>query len=340
MSEILKFKFGETIDGKTLSSGDLVAVNKAMNSGSTDNAKFGSIYKGDKILGTTEADKLVTTEKLTVTGVTVGNFTSGKEIPVGTNVMEVLKQMLMKEINVTANKPSVSIINSGTAAGTYEVGTSVDVTLSHTYTDGSFVGNSGYDYNKAAGCAEGSTSYRRNSTNLTGNTDTQVLTEGSISYDCLTTYSASTNTPVTNFGNNSSVTISAGTVASANKITFTGAYKYFMGYSEHTLASQFDSASVRALTTKSGNITANGTTTIVNATAISSNGKSIVVACPAKYKLATVQNGLGADIIGNFSSKGTVAVTTGTTTTNYTVYVYPITNGAVVDFKNVTLNKA
>lgn len=339
MSEILKFKFGSTIDGKTLDSGDLVAVNKAMNSDNTAEAKFGSIYKGNKIIGTTEADKLVTTETLTVTGVTVGNFVNGKEIPAGTNVMDVLKQMLMKEIDVTATKPSVTISNTGTAAGTYEVGTSINVVLNHSYKDGKFTGNSGYSYTQTAGCAEVSTTYRRGSTSLSNNTDTQTLTEGSISYDCLTTYEASSNVPVTNFGNNSSVSITAGTAASS-KITFTGAYKYFMGYSENTLASQFDSTSIRALTTRTGNMTTNGTTTVVNATAISSNGKSIVVACPATYKLATVQNGLGADIIGNFSSRGTVAVTTGTTTTNYTVYVYPITNGAVVDFKNVTLNKA
>ena len=126
-------------------------------------------------------------------------------------------------------------------------------------------------------------------------------------------------------------------------VTVTGVYRYFMGYSTNTAFDQFDSASVRALTTKTGNVTKDSTTTIVDATAIKSNGQSIVVACPSKYKLATVNNGVGADIIDNFTTKGSygsVDVTTGNITTKYNVYVYPITNGATVEFKNLTLTNA
>lgn len=126
----------------------------------------------------------------------------------------------------------------------------------------------------------------------------------------------------------------------SKEITVTGVYKYFLGYSDNTVYSQFNSASVRALTTKSGNITKDGTTTIVGATAIKSNGKSIVIACPDKYKLATINNGVGADILANFSSVGKVSVACGSISVDYNVYVYPITNGAEVEFKNVTLTKA
>ena len=126
----------------------------------------------------------------------------------------------------------------------------------------------------------------------------------------------------------------------SNTVTVTGVYKYFMGYSTNTAFDQFDSASVRALTTKTGNVTKDSTTTIVGATAIKSNGKSIVVACPSKYKLTTINNGVGADILANFSSVGEVDVTTGSITTKYKVYVYPVMGGAEVEFKNVTLTKA
>ena len=129
-------------------------------------------------------------------------------------------------------------------------------------------------------------------------------------------------------------------LTSTKSDTVTGKYYYFLGYSDNTTYNQFDSASVRALTTKSNWITVDGTTTIVDATAIKSNGKSIVIACPSKYKLATVANGVGADILDNFSSFGKVTVITGVIETEYTVYVYPITNGAEVEFKNVTLTKA
>ena len=123
--------------------------------------------------------------------------------------------------------------------------------------------------------------------------------------------------------------------------TVTGSYYYFLGYSEKTAFNQFDSASVRALTTKSNWIVKDSTTTIVAENEpITSNGKSIVIACPSKYKLASIANGVGADILANFSSVGEVDVTTGSIVTKYKVYVYPITNGATVEFKKVTLTKA
>lgn len=343
MADIVKFKYGTSIEGKSVEDGDFVAINKGMSDPSeSDNSKYGSMYRGSKIVGTTEANKLFTTEELTVTGVTVGNFANGQTISKGTDVMSLLKQMLMKEIDVSAVLPKVTLSNSGTAKGTYEVGTSINVTLSHNYTDGYFKGNEGYDYRLNAGCSEGETQYKRGSSSLSGNTDTQVLTEGTITYTSTTTYGASTAKPVTNFGNTSSVSIKSGAVTntSASNVTFTGAYKYFMGYSTNTTVEQFNSESIRALTTKTENITKDGTTTIVSSSAITSNGTSIVIACPTKYKLATIQNGLGANILDNFSVKGTVSVTTGTVSTDYSVYIYPITNGAEVEFKNVTLNKA
>lgn len=155
---------------------------------------------------------------------------------------------------------------------------------------------------------------------------------------------------ISNLGNTNSAKTHSGITAvnsttnkptkSANA-TVTGSYYYFLGYSEKTAFNQFDSASVRALTTKSSWVTKDGTTTIVAENApITSNGKSIVIACPSKYKLASISNGVGADILANFSSVGEVDVTTGSIVTKYKVYVYPITNGATVEFKKVTLAKA
>lgn len=131
---------------------------------------------------------------------------------------------------------------------------------------------------------------------------------------------------------------------SSNKdFTCKGRYKYFLGYSTNTSYDQFDSAAIRKLTTKSDWITVDGTTTIVGDSAIKSSGVSIVIACPKKYKLATINNGVGANILDNFTTKGSqgeVSVATGGINTIYNVYVYPITNGAEVEFKNVTLTKA
>lgn len=120
--------------------------------------------------------------------------------------------------------------------------------------------------------------------------------------------------------------------------SLTGSFKYFMGYSTNTTYDQFDSDSIRALTVKTGWVNKDSETVIQNDTVIKSNGTSIVIACPNKYKLSSITNGLGADIIGNFSSKGEINVNTGTIQTSYNVYVYPITNGAEVEMKNIKLN--
>ena len=130
------------------------------------------------------------------------------------------------------------------------------------------------------------------------------------------------------------------TPTSRKEIKVKGVYKYFLGYSTNKVFDQFDSASVRALTTRTGDINKDGITTIVDATAITSDGHSIVVACPSTYKLATINNGIGASMLENFTSVGEVDVTTGSITTKYKVYVYPVMGGAEVEFKNVTLTKA
>ena len=131
------------------------------------------------------------------------------------------------------------------------------------------------------------------------------------------------------------------TPTNSKEIKVNGRYKYYVGYSTNTAYSQFDSAAIKALAAKKDWITVNSTTTVLNdTTKLTSNGTSIVVACPAKYKLATITNGVGADILANFSSVGTVSYTNGSVTTDYKVYVYPITNGAAVEFKNLTLTKA
>lgn len=128
----------------------------------------------------------------------------------------------------------------------------------------------------------------------------------------------------------------------------TGVYKYFAGYydfaSNQVVEDVFTSDIIRGLTVHTGDITKDGTTTILNATTTAeSNGKSIVVAVPAKYKLASIEDSFGNPLVGEFKSTGTVAVANPTNTaftTNYTVYVFPIAGGAKYKYKNFTITKA
>lgn len=128
----------------------------------------------------------------------------------------------------------------------------------------------------------------------------------------------------------------------------TGVYKYFAGYydfaSNQVVEDVFTSDIIRGLTVHTGDITKDGTTTILNATTTAeSNGKSIVVAVPSKYKLASIEDSFGNPLVGEFKSTGTVAVANPTNTaftTNYTVYVFPIAGGAKYKYKNFTITKA
>jgi hypothetical protein len=123
--------------------------------------------------------------------------------------------------------------------------------------------------------------------------------------------------------------------------TVIGAYKYFMGYSTNTSFEQFDSEAVRGLNTMTDWLVTDATTELVsNGTIVKSNGMSVVIACPASYKLASINYSNQADMLPKFSANGIVSVMTGEVATDYMVYVYPITNNAVVEFTNVTLVKA
>jgi hypothetical protein len=113
--DVLKFKFGTKLT-ESVQKGDFIAINKGIkeeNDSESLNSKLGSLYKGNKILGTTEADKLVTTEEITVAGLNGdlgAGIQNGKTIPAGTSLQEFLVMLLSKELNPgAATKPSISI---------------------------------------------------------------------------------------------------------------------------------------------------------------------------------------------------------------------------------------
>jgi hypothetical protein len=236
--------------------------------------------------------------------------------------------MLCKTIGVSVKNPKVSLVGAS-LGNTYEVGTIVPLTLGYSYTDGEFIGDSGYSYSVNAKCKPGNVTYYKNDSKLEANTDKLVVVLGNTNYKVSINYEASTTIPVNNMGEPINISISAGSTSSEKSIT--GAYKYFMGYSSKTKYNQFTSEDVRNLTVKSDYI--KGKTTITS-NVLTSDGTSIVIACPKDYSLTSIQNGLGASILDNFEY-GEVVVDTGSIETTYKVYVYPITNGAKVEFKNV-----
>lgn len=121
----------------------------------------------------------------------------------------------------------------------------------------------------------------------------------------------------------------------------TAQYYGYMGYTTKTDAATFTSADIKALTAGAKKFLAtSGVTTLVDATGKTSTGTSIAIAVPAVYTLSDIQNSLGVSIKANFSSVAdAINYTNGTVTTKYRVYLYPITSGAQIAYKNVTVKR-
>jgi hypothetical protein len=339
MSNSVNFKFGSTIENKTIADNDFVAVNKGMAADAeAGSEKYGSIYKGDKILGTTEADKLYTTDELVVTGVTVGNLTNGTKIEAGSDIMSILAKMLMKELGVTASNPTVKLAGGSTA--TYEKGTKISgKTYTTTFSDGSYNGVSGYSYNIAAGCSptgivwtgvSGSESKNGNVYSIVAN---DIVLTSAVTISAKVNYGAATNIPVTNFDNAiSSGLIQAGS-ASTGSITYTPQLKWWIGSSTVKFDDMtWTSDDVRGLSLY-GNGSSDYVTTKTVSVTFPKGAKQQVIAIPSGNSF-TAKDGAGSDITGTFSSIQTVTVTCGGThTETYKVYVAPANAGLAADSK-------
>lgn len=292
------------------------------------------------ITGDNNAIDVALDEAITVMGVSVGTLANGSVLKKGLSLSEILKKILIREIDVKIGFYPTTTINVGgvTKGGTYEVGTPLTATLSNTYKDGVFVGaDSLYQYSLAAGCAVLSTTYSFDTTTVTS-PHSLVVTEGSHAFKCTVAYGGSRAKPKKNNGTESVVKIPAAN-AHSDDFAFTGKFYGYVGYSTNTAGSQFDSTSIKKLAAAKSYLTVNGSTTLLSGGA-TSDGTSIVIAIPAKYKLAGIQNSLGVSILENFNTPVQVNYTNGETTTAYHVYVYPITSGAKVAYKNVVIAKA
>jgi hypothetical protein len=276
---------------------------------------------------------------------------NGKEIAAGTTVWGLLKQMLMKVLDVIATNPTITMTSTVSTSSVYEVGTVLTPQFSYQTTSGEFNGQQGYDYSLDAGCVWSNIRYYKGSNSFTNSSSYNFeVAEGENSFKVRGDYSANTNTPVKNNGEESSVKISATTNVDSSQIKYTGCYKYFiLNYnpSEGVAPTVQDLTSdiVRGngqYSTKQirvANLTKDGTTTFT--TEKTSNGESIIIACPQKYKLSAIQYSNNASMLDNFSVKGTMTLNIGGSSTSvYNVYIFPITNDTPVSFKNVTFTKS
>lgn len=182
-----------------------------------------------------------------VTGVEIGGYHDGDEVPQGMWIDKVIERMLTKEIDVSAVVPSASSNNTNFPSGDVEVGETRSFTLGMNYTDGYYESSNKAVYTNAkfdelnegasggklnAGCVQGTRTYKYGSTELSSNEVTvDPVQANAYSYSGTIAYSASNNeiVPKKNTGVASSVSINAGNAGTALG-SFNGRYKIFYGY--------------------------------------------------------------------------------------------------------------
>ena len=352
MSE-LKFKQtkSDNFSGKEVAEGDLIAYNTQLGEPSPAEVenKLGSTYRGKHIIGTTEAKKLCLNEDIKVMGVTVGNLKDGIILQKGDDLQTILQKILCKTIDVTAQAPTANLTPNQTTS--LEYGSKVaDTPITITLTQGKFVGDTGYSYTKDMDCKITAATIDSADATIAANGLTATYTVPAFTLTAAKTVKgtasvgANTVVPVKNDGTNSSATYAGGVIRCDGQRTWNPVYKAFVGYNAAKTIAELNSTAIRNLNaTKVDVPVAASAQTIIGASVKKSDGKSIIIACPPGYKLTGIQNGLGASILGNFTVSGTVSVNcadNADAAKDYTVYIYPIGNGAVVEYKNVTIGKA
>ena len=172
-----------------------------------------------------------TTQDIKVIGVTVGTLKDGDTIASGSSMEDVLKRMLCKEIDVTATKPS-GVLKFGDVNATnktVEMGSTFATILGNTFTDGKFTGDSGYSYTLPAGCTQTSVVFYDGSDVVNANYSKVI--KSTTKLKATVSYSANANTPKKNTGDNSDVTIPAGSftaqLSNNQPVTITPTYYAF-----------------------------------------------------------------------------------------------------------------
>lgn len=266
----LTFKFGNSsqLAGATINEGDFIALNESINKeGATElDAKLGSFLRGNKIIGTTKSSELVTTEDITVVGLD-GKLGAGIEnntvIPAGTSLQDFLKMMLCKTLYPkVATKPSLGNLTlTSNLSGCKIIGSKVSVpgarvTANHGSFNSSWEGNpsqpatgsavvagslkitptvnSGFEnYSAEAVSGDG------DSLTLLSKSDIVVsLGTNKITFVGSGEYTAPSNNPITNLGDETtktsesaaegSATFEAGDyVAKSNSVSVTGVYPVY-----------------------------------------------------------------------------------------------------------------
>lgn len=312
---VIKFFHGAStgieskIEDGTINESDMVITSD------TDELYYIDSTKTPHALGSSKS-----TEEVEVnlgSGGSVGGLATGDTIPAGTTLDELITMLTQKSVPATYTQPGVTCrVSSGTAAGSYEVGTSITTTLQATFTQNDAGALTTLAINKSG---ESSPIISGATSPQTTDAQTFTLGEETVSFTATASYAAGA-IKNDNLGKPSPEgQIQAGSKTSA-AVSFVGKRNLFYGTGTGTTP-EMTSELVRGLANKKLG-PANGTTFDIN---VAAGQQYVVIAYPATLRNLTKcfyveQN---TDLVENFALQTkSVQGANGAAGADYKVYVY------------------
>lgn len=311
--KIIKFYHGAStgiqgkIDDGTINESDIVITSD------TDEIVYIDETKTQKPLGSSKSKQ--EWEVQLGSGGTVGGLKTGDTIPEGTTMDELIKLLTQKSVPASYTQPGVTCrVSTGTAAGSYEVGTQINTTIQGTFTQNDAGALTTIEILK-----NGSSVLSQATSPITTEAQTFTLGEETVSFTAKATYADG---PVKNdnLGQPSPEgQIKAGSKTSA-AVSFVGKRNLFYGTGVGA-APEVSSEIVRGLANKKLG-PANGTSFNIN---VAVGQQYVIIAYPATLRDLTKcfyveQN---TDLAANFEKSNiSVQGANGAAGADYKVYVY------------------
>lgn len=312
---VIKFFHGAStgieskIEDGTINESDMVITSD------TDELYYIDSTKTPHALGSSKS-----TEEVEVnlgSGGSVGGLATGDTIPAGTTLDELITMLTQKSVPATYTQPGVTCrVSSGTAAGSYEVGTSITTTLQATFTQNDAGALTTLAINKSG---EGSPIISGATSPQTTDAQTFTLGEETVSFTATASYAAGA-IKNDNLGKPSPEgQIQAGSKTSA-AVSFVGKRNLFYGTGTGATP-EMTSEVVRGLANKKLGPT-NGTSFNIN---VAAGQQYVVIAYPATLRnlskcFYVEQN---TDLVENFALQTkSVQGANGAAGADYKVYVY------------------
>lgn len=257
-------------------------------------------------------------------GVKVGNINIGATLEKGLTFEEFVERMFSED--VTKVLPMVKLTN---LPPTSEVGETVKVNPSYSYTDGKFKNaqDENGTSNPNALCEAGTPTYYLDDSVISPNVELKPTAPKEYKLEIKLPYSESKAKVLKKSGEEYTEKIPAGTAT--DESTFKVCYKWFWGYV--VKGTTLSSETIRGLK-YSGFINPGASSvTLLPGQEDTEEYKSIVIACPKSYKLSSVKDmaiGSGSSMLGMFKQKDNIEITCGGEhKEQYGIYVFDLSTG-------------